>query len=130
MGRDLRQDPRAVPRRRLRARRDGRHRGDHRAAAQARAAARRRPPERAPRPPNGPVKLLFALLFCCEAMAQVAVPPLKARVTDLTGTLNAQQQQALEHTLAEFEARKGVQIAVLLLPSTQPETIEQFAVRL
>ena len=57
------------------------------------------------------------------------MPPLKARVTDLAGTLNAQQAAALEHTLAEFEHRKGAQVAVLLVPTTQPETVEQYAVR-
>ena len=69
------------------------------------------------------------LLFAALALAQVAVPPLKARVTDLTGTLNAQQQQALEHTLAEFEARKGSQIAVLLVPTTKPEAAVEYGVR-
>ena len=51
------------------------------------------------------------------------------RVNDLTGTLSARQRAALEQTLAEFEARKGAQIAVLLVPSTQPEPVQQFAVR-
>jgi len=63
------------------------------------------------------------------AAAQIAVPPLAARVTDLTGTLSGQQRAAIEHTLAEFEARKGAQVAVLMVPSTQPETVEQYAVR-
>ena len=36
-------------------------------------------------------------------MAQVPVPPLKARVTDLTGTLNAQQQQADQQVDAVME---------------------------
>ena len=58
-----------------------------------------------------------------------AVPPLKARVTDLTGTFNEQQRAAIEQTLARFEARKGSQIAVLTVPSTKPETVEQYAVR-
>jgi len=57
------------------------------------------------------------------------VPPLKSRVTDLTATLSSAQQAALEQTLAAFEARKGSQIAVLLVPTTQPETVEQYAVR-
>ena len=73
--------------------------------------------------------LSSALLAVALATAQVAVPPLKARVTDLTGTLNAQQRDALEHTLAEFESRKGSQIAVLLVPSTQPETPVEYGVR-
>jgi uncharacterized protein len=57
------------------------------------------------------------------------VPPLEARVTDLTGTLTAADQAALEQKLAEFEARKGAQIAVLLVATTQPEEIEQYSIR-
>jgi uncharacterized protein len=64
-----------------------------------------------------------------SASAEVAVPPLKARVTDLTGTLSAQQLQDLESRLAAFERAKGSQIAVLVLPSTQPETIEEYSIR-
>lgn len=63
------------------------------------------------------------------AYAEVAVPPLKARVTDLTGTLNAQQKSELESRIAAFESRRGSQIAVLLLPTTKPEEIEQYAIR-
>ncbi len=70
-----------------------------------------------------------ALLAACLALADVAVPPLTARVTDLTGTLAAPQRAALEQKLAAFEARKGSQIAVLIVPTTQPETVEQYAVR-
>src|SRR5256885_11553385 len=72
--------------------------------------------------------LFLALILPFLALA-AEIPPLKARVTDLTGTLNDPQRSALEQTLAEFEARKGAQIAVLLVPTTQPETIEQYAVR-
>lgn len=64
-----------------------------------------------------------------QAQGEVAVPPLKARVTDLTSTLTAQQSSELESLLQGFEARKGGQIAVLILPTTQPETIEQYAIR-
>jgi len=63
------------------------------------------------------------------AVAEVAVPALKSRVTDLTATLTADQIATLEQTLAAFEARKGSQIAILMLPSTQPEPVEQYAVR-
>jgi len=73
--------------------------------------------------------VLLCLAWAGVAHAQVAVPPLSARVTDLTGTLTAEQRQALETRLQEFEARKGAQIAVLLVPTTQPETIEQYARR-
>lgn len=59
----------------------------------------------------------------------VAVPPLKARVTDLTGTLSRDQAAALEADLAQFEKSRGSQIAILLVPSTQPEPIEAFSIR-
>ncbi len=63
------------------------------------------------------------------AWAQVAVPELSRRVTDLTATLSADQVAALESKLAAFEAQQGSQIAVLLLPTTQPEDIAQFGIR-
>jgi uncharacterized protein len=72
---------------------------------------------------------LALVLLSGSAFADVAVPPLKSRVTDLTNTLDAGQRQALEAKLAAFEAKKGSQIAVLIVPSTQPETIEQYGIR-
>ncbi len=73
--------------------------------------------------------LLLALVLIGTARAEVAVPPLTQRVTDLTSTLDAQQSQALEARLAEFEKSKGAQLAVLIVPTTQPETIEQYGIR-
>ncbi|HEU4924028.1 MAG TPA: YgcG family protein [Burkholderiales bacterium] len=72
-----------------------------------------------------------AVLFfvAVAAWAQVAVPPLTARVTDLTGTLTREQQAGLERMLQEFEARKGTQLAVLIVPTTAPEPIDQYALR-
>ena len=60
----------------------------------------------------------------------VAIPMLSARVTDLTGTLTAAQHTALESATAAIEREKGAQVAILMLPTTQPETIEQFGIRL
>jgi uncharacterized protein len=57
------------------------------------------------------------------------VPPLNSRVTDLTGTLTAGQQSDLEDKLAAFEQRKGAQIALLIVPTTRPEAIEQYSIR-
>lgn len=73
----------------------------------------------------------FACLLCWSllAVAVLAVPPLSGRVSDQTGTLSAEQQATLEQTLATFEASKGSQIAVLIVDSTAPETIEQYAIR-
>jgi uncharacterized protein len=71
----------------------------------------------------------FLFLVALAAWAQVAVPPLTARVTDLTGTLTREQQAGLERMLQEFEARKGSQLAVLMVPTTAPEQVEQYALR-
>jgi uncharacterized protein len=61
--------------------------------------------------------------------AQQPIPPLTGRVTDPTGTLTATDREALEQKLAAFEARKGSQIVVLMVPTTAPEAIEQYALR-
>jgi uncharacterized protein len=74
--------------------------------------------------------LLLGAGLAPPARAQIPLPTLEARVTDLTGTLTAAQQSALEEKLAAFEARKGAQIALLILPTTKPEDIAQFGVRL
>jgi uncharacterized protein len=57
------------------------------------------------------------------------IPKLAARVTDLTGTLTAAEQTALEQKLAAFESAKGSQLAVLIVPTTKPEEIEQYSIR-
>jgi len=79
----------------------------------------------------GPCLAAFALLAAAPAGAQSLqpVPPLAARVTDLTGTLTSAERAALEGKLEAFEARKGAQIAVLVVPTTQPEAIEQYSIR-
>jgi uncharacterized protein len=74
--------------------------------------------------------LALACLGAASVSAEVPLPPLKARVTDLTGTLTQQQVASLDDNLRAFEAKKGSQIAVLILPSTQPEAIEQYSIRL
>jgi uncharacterized protein len=74
---------------------------------------------------------LLALLvsWAFVALADVAVPPLSGRVVDQTGTLSASDIASLTQKLKDLEARKGSQIAVLIVPTTAPETIEQFAIR-
>ena len=57
------------------------------------------------------------------------IPPLTARVTDTTGTLDAAQKQTLETSLATLEQRKGAQLAVLMVPTVKPEEIEQYSIR-
>lgn len=77
---------------------------------------------------RGLLLVLTAFVFP-GAIAEVAVPSLTARVTDLTGTLTRAQQASLDQTLQAFEARKGAQVAVLMVPTTRPETIEQYSLR-
>jgi uncharacterized protein len=74
---------------------------------------------------------LLALLLCWAfaALADVAVPPLTGRVVDQTATLSGSEIASLDQTLKDFEVRKGSQIAVLIVPTTQPETIEQYSLR-
>ena len=71
--------------------------------------------------------LLLAVIV--PAAADVAVPQLTGRVVDRTGTLSSSDVAALSQKLSDFEARKGSQIAVLIVPTTDPETIEQFSIR-
>ena len=73
----------------------------------------------------------LALLLCwaCPMLAAVAVPPLSGRVVDQTGTLRSDDVASLTQTLKNFEVRKGSQIAVLIVPTTDGEAIEQFSLR-
>ncbi|MHC2256574.1 uncharacterized protein ACVILK_006266 [Bradyrhizobium embrapense] len=75
--------------------------------------------------------ILIALLlgFVCPAWAEVAVPQLTGRVVDQTGTLSASDVASLNDRLKDLETRKGSQIAVLIVPTTGEETIEQFSIR-
>src|SRR6266446_2813064 len=68
---------------------------------------------------------ILALLLCwaSAALALVAVPPLSGRVVDQTGTLGAGDIASLAQT------RKGSQVAVLIVPTTDGEAIEQFSLR-
>src|SRR6185503_7672798 len=78
------------------------------------------------------VKAILLALFLCwtqAALADVAVPPLVGRVVDQTGTLNASTIDTLNQRIRSFEQRKGSQIAVLIVPTTAPETIEQYSIR-
>ena len=71
----------------------------------------------------------LALCWAAIAGAQLSVPLLTGHVVDQTATLTADQKATLEQTLQAFEAKKGTQIAVLIVPTVEPETIEQYALR-
>jgi len=71
--------------------------------------------------------MLFASFNVHAELA--SIPTSQHRVTDLTQTLSSEQQTALEQKIAAFEQEKGSQIAVLIIPTTQPEAIEQYSIR-
>ncbi|MFM9912163.1 MAG: TPM domain-containing protein [Methylophilaceae bacterium] len=75
------------------------------------------------------ITILTLCLMPLLASAEVAIPPLQHRVTDLTATLSIEQQADLESRLAAIEAKKGSQIAILIVPTTQPEDIAQYSIR-
>lgn len=83
-------------------------------------------------------RMLAAVTLCLLGLitpvAQAAdtvlpVPALTAHVIDTTGTLNSTQRRALEDKLSNFEQQNGAQIAMLLVPTTQPEDIAAYANR-
>ncbi|MES1148889.1 MAG: YgcG family protein, partial [Bradyrhizobium guangdongense] len=75
------------------------------------------------------ILIVLCFGFAFAAVAQVAVPQLTGRVVDQTGTLSSGDIASLTQKLKAFEDRKGSQIAVLIVPTTQLETIEQFSIR-
>ena len=72
---------------------------------------------------------VFALAVAAAEGDPQPIPPLKAHVNDLTGTLDAGQVQALEGELTALEQRKGSQLGVLIVSTTQPEDIAQYGIR-
>ena len=80
---------------------------------------------------NAARTILLALLlgWVFPALADVAVPPLVGRVVDQTGTLSTNDVSSLNQTIRAFEARKGSQVAVLIVPTTDGEAIEQYSIR-
>lgn len=75
--------------------------------------------------------IAFGLLWGVYAQAQdlQAIPPLAGRVIDTTGTLQSAQVQALNAKLGMFEKARGTQIVMLMVPSTLPEDITDYAQR-
>ncbi|WP_407067481.1 TPM domain-containing protein [Marilutibacter maris] len=72
-----------------------------------------------------------ALLWTVPGLAQALapIPPLDSPVVDTTGTLDAAARQSLEARALALQQRKGSQLQVLMVPTTQPEDIAQYAVR-
>jgi uncharacterized protein len=73
--------------------------------------------------------MVLALALATFACADVPVPQLHAHVTDTTGTLTGAQVAQLEQRLDALEKRKGSQLMILILPTTQPEDIGSFSLK-
>ena len=65
-----------------------------------------------------------------DSRQPVPIPSLEGRVTDQVDKLSLNARDALEAELAAFETETGSQIAILVVPTTKPETIEQYCQRL
>ena len=67
-----------------------------------------------------------------EAFAQdlQPLPDVRAPVVDTTGSLTADQISHLSSELRAFEQKKGSQISIVFVPTTAPESIEQYSMRL
>ena len=78
------------------------------------------------------ILLSLVMFFFLGNTAQaegVPVPPLQQRVTDLSNTLNAEQKSHIESILSDLEKTEGSQVAVLIVPTTLPEAIEDYSIR-
>lgn len=74
--------------------------------------------------------LLLLLAFASHAQGLQPIPELRARVMDLTGTLDPAALAAIESKLAAFEQERGSQVVVLMVASTAPEDIADYTQRL
>lgn len=63
------------------------------------------------------------------AESALPVPPLTRHVVDTAAMLQAAQLDDLDRRLWQFEKAHGSQIAVLIVPTTQPESIEEYSIR-
>ena len=57
------------------------------------------------------------------------IPPLTARVTDLTQTLSPAERAGARSEARRLGSAHGNQLAVLMVPTTQPEPIEAYSIR-
>jgi uncharacterized protein len=75
---------------------------------------------------------LLILLITTQSFGyqEVELPELNTRVTDLTGTLHANEIDHIAIKLASLEKIKGSQLVVVVIPTTGDETIEQYGIRL
>ncbi len=73
--------------------------------------------------------LLWLACMTAQAQALAPIPALDSPVVDTTGTLDATARANLDAQARALQQRKGSQLQVLVVPTTQPEDIAQYAVR-
>jgi uncharacterized membrane protein YgcG len=75
--------------------------------------------------------LVLSLLTFTKALGQSSerVPPMQGRVTDLAFALAKSDDDALASLLKEFELETHHQIAVLIVPALNGESLESFSLR-
>lgn len=77
--------------------------------------------------------LSFLLTIVClgniSQANEVTVPPFNQHITDLSNILSSEQKSHIEDILTNIEHSEGSQVAVLIVPSTQLETIENYSLR-
>lgn len=72
--------------------------------------------------------LLASTVFAAGAEL-TAIPLLTGHVVDRAGLLSASQAETLASRLRAFEQQHGSQLVVLIVPTVQPESIEQYSMR-
>ena len=76
------------------------------------------------------VAFIMGMAWAAPVLASLApVPPFASHLVDDAGMLTPDDAAKLERLLASYQKATGGQIAVLLVKSTAPESIDQFAIR-
>ncbi|MFA4839185.1 MAG: TPM domain-containing protein, partial [Candidatus Neomarinimicrobiota bacterium] len=77
----------------------------------------------------GWLTILSVLALMATSIFALDVPPLRTRVTDLSGVLSSSEQMKLEEKLFLFESQTSNQIAVLIIPSLEGDALEDYSIR-
>lgn len=75
------------------------------------------------------IQLLVLLSLGVWGQDLQPIPPLNSPVTDLTGTLSSAEARNLDGALRNFAQQKGSQVVVLMIPTTDPEDIASYGIR-
>ncbi len=70
------------------------------------------------------------ILLCSSSFASEVPDRPEGRITDRTGTLSQSEIQKLEIKLANFEGETTNQIAALIIPSLEGDSLEDYSIRL